>query len=508
MKMKSNFKVSNFSTMNNLAAFAKTCQSLQKVFKTLFLAVIGISALATSAHAISIDWAGSYRIEYTEVERTSLFDPKLRKSYILNSLQLSPKIIAADGVNIVGKFDVLTNDLYPDSQVGQTLGRGPTKRSTSGSSTRDDSAVGGDKQGSSNLKVSQLYLNINQEYGSFVAGRAPLEFGLGVAHSAGRGEFDHWYSTRDMVGYKFIIGNFFFMPMVAKVSDYSVAQGREAQDMIWHLEYDNPETDSAIGLMHLTRNASLEANDAPYAAYGASSIEDRWNTQLVSLFIKRGFESVGFKVEADFETGPTGMYKANREEIKLNGYGIALEVDFPQKESKWHWTLKTGIASGDNPDTSAYEGFHFHRNYDVAMLMFNHPLGQADLFKSGVQRSADRLNNSASPYATDEALDDEAITNALYFSPSFDYSMNDKWAWTNRFTYAQLQTLSYAANADGSKDLGYEWDTGLSYKPHDRIKWVNEIGMLFPGNAWKGSSSDNFGKGFTYGFVSKAAISF
>lgn len=462
------------------------------------------------ANALSIDWTGTYRIEYNEVERTSLADPKLRKSYILNSLSLSPKIIAADGVNIIGKFEVLPNDQYPDSQAGQAFGRGPNKRDTAGgtSSTKDDSAVAGNKQGSTTLRVSQLYLKVADEYSVLIAGRAPLEFGLGMSHNAGNGEFDHWYDTRDMFGYKFIIGNFFFMPIIGKVYDYSVSQGREAQDVIFHMEYSNDETQSAIGLMHMTRNASKEANDAPFASYGANSVNDRWNTQLVSLFIKRGFEDVNFRIEAGFESGPTGMVKTNGEEVKLNGYGIALDVDFPKKEGKWHWNLKTGIASGDNPDTTNYEGFHFDRNYDVAQLMFNHPLGKYDALRSAAQRGPDRLNNSASPYATDEALDDEAISNAIFVAPSATYSINEKWDWTNRVTWAQLQSNPLAGGVDVSKDLGFEYDVGIVYKPHERVKWVNEIGMLFPGSAWSGSPAQNFDKGFTYGIASKAAISF
>jgi len=462
----------------------------------------------SSASALSIDWSGNYRFEYTEVDRTSVGDPKLRKAYVLNHLSLSPKIIAADGVNIVGKLEFLPNDQYPDSQVGQTFGKGPTARAAGGSSTKDDSAVAGDHHGSSNLKVSQLYLNINQEYGSFVAGRAPLEFGMGITHNAGNGLFDHWGDTRDMVSYKFIIGNFSFQPMLAKVYDYSVAQGREAQDLIWDVQYNNPETESAIGLMHQTRNASKEANDAPFAAYGATSVADRWNTQTVSLFLSRGFEDVKFKVEAGFESGPTGLVRANGEEMKLNGYGIALDVELPQPQSKVHWNFRAGMASGDNPDTTNYEGFHFDRNYDIAFLLFNHPLGQYDLLRSFVQRGPDRLNNVATPYATDEALDDETISNAVYVSPRAVYNISDKWDWTNTITWAQLQTNPVGGGVDVSKDLGFEWDTGLVFKPHERITWVNEFGFLFPGAAWSGSPGQNFGKAFTYGFSSKAAISF
>jgi hypothetical protein len=32
---------------------------------------------------------------------------------------------------------------------------------------------------------------------------------------------------------------------------------------------------------------------------------------------------------------------------------------------------------------------------------------------------------------------------------------------------------------DVAKDLGFEWDTGLTYRPHERITWVNEFGFLF-----------------------------
>ncbi|MEZ0392337.1 MAG: hypothetical protein ACAH59_08990 [Pseudobdellovibrionaceae bacterium] len=493
---------------------------MKSVLKTVVCqtALLGLTlGSALSAQALSIDWSGTYRFEYTEVDKTSLDDPSLRKAYFLNHLSLSPKIIAADGVNIVGKFEILPNDQYPDSQAGQPFGRGPTKAGTT-SSTKDDSAVAGDKQGSSTLKVQQLYLTVNQEYGMLVAGRAPLDFGLGISHSAGNGAFDHWYSTRDMVGYKFLIGNFSFMPIMGKVYDQSVSQGEEAQDVIWHVDYTNPETESSIGVMHQSRTASPEANDAPASQYSSTGVvAGRWNTQLISIYLARGFEDVKFKVEAGFESGSTGVQvgNTNTEEISLNGYGIAVELDFPNPQSRWHWNLKTGIASGDNPTTTNYEGFHFHRNYDVAFLLFNHPLGRYDIMRSYAQRGPDRTNcvtAPCAPYSTDTALDDESISNALYVSPKAVYNINDKWDWTNRITWAQLQTnplanSNDALNVDVAKDLGFEWDTGVVFRPHERIQWVNELGLLFPGAAWKAGSRD-YGNSFTYGFSSKAAISF
>ena len=145
-------------------------------FFSCLLVLSSLLSITQAAHAVSIDWSGQYRFEYADISSTSLDDPKLAKSYILNQLSLSPKIIAADGVNIIGKFEILTNDQYPDSQTGQNSGKGPSKVGGN-SSSKDDSSVAGNKQGSSNLQVSQLYLNVNQEYGSLVVGRAPVEFG-------------------------------------------------------------------------------------------------------------------------------------------------------------------------------------------------------------------------------------------------------------------------------------------------------------------------------------------
>lgn len=79
-----------------------------------------------SAQAMSIDWSGNYRLEWVNIDKTTLDTPSLSKSYLLNSLQLSPKIIAADGVNIIGKFNIFHNSNYPNSQIGQVWGAGQT----------------------------------------------------------------------------------------------------------------------------------------------------------------------------------------------------------------------------------------------------------------------------------------------------------------------------------------------------------------------------------------------
>lgn len=461
--------------------------------KTLLCVAATVASLvASTSQAMSIDWKGTYRFEWTQIDRPSLGTPYGMKAYGLNYLSLSPKIIAADGVNIVSRFDVLSNNNgYADAQFGQLFGSGGSGQSQ----------VYSQQQRSSNLTVSQLYLNINQEYGALVVGRAPLEFGMGMTHNAGTGAFDHWADTEDMVGYKFIVDNFYFMPIFGRVYD-NVPQGNQVQDMIFQLQYESKETGSLIGIMHQTRKASTGINDAPLA--GAGNVNSaEYNAQTVNFILGREWERFGFKMEAGFNSGSIGQKTAANEEVKTNGYGIAADLYFPRKDSKFGWNLKMGMATGDDPTTlNSYEGFHFDRNYDVAMLLFNHRLGQKDFLSTNAIKDLTKDVSSS--------LDDEAISNTLYVAPKMSYAMSERLDLNNTLIYAQLMTNPVAGNTNFSKDLGFEWDIELAYKPTDRIQWVNQIGFLMPGKAFKnGDGTDgNLEAATTFGFASKAAISF
>jgi len=480
--------------------------------------VIGLAVLCGFNQMVSaavVDWAGTYRFEYVELDRTSLGDPKGRKLYALNRLSLSPKIVAVDGINIVSQFEVLSNSQYTFSQLGMPLGQGVNTSAGTG----PESNLGRKNQSATDLSVRQLYLKINQEYGSIVVGRAPIHFGLGVSYNSGAGLFDHWGDVHDLVGYRFLIDSVSIMPMIGKPYQKSLAGGQSATDIMWNIEYNNPETKSVLGLFYQTRTANQDINDGlnifnsnTNATYATSKIVGNWSTQLVSLFLSRGWDSFNFRMEGGFNGGNTGLATTpaggTEQEVKTNGYGVAFEMDFLRPESKWAWTLKTGVASGDDPLTSNYEGFTFHRNYDVAFLMFNHPLGKYDLFTTNIQRNRAPCAANCSLYSNDIAADEETLSNVAYFSPQVDYKASDRWIWRNRLTWAQLQKNPWQVSGNEvAKDVGLEWDMAFIYQPHERVQWVNELGLLNPGAAWKGGSA-GYDSQFTYGFTSKAAISF
>jgi hypothetical protein len=485
---------------------------LHKIFTVLLVLMS-----AYNAQALSIDWGGTYRAEYTEVDRPSLTSPGARKSYGLNYLGLKGHIIAADGFHIHTRFDVFgsSNASYQNSQFGEIWGLGST---TTASNPNANSNVTSKAGPSSSIKVSQLYLNIQQEYGSILVGRTPFHFGLGINHNAGLGLFDHYMNTLDMVGYKFLVGNLYFMPYIARVYDTGFSQGGVLQDEAIVIEYDNDDAGSMIGLMMERRKGSPLVNDVPVNTGSGTTnnpngisvdspvVRTDLALQRTSFVLGRDWSAFTFKLEAGFISGDLGLSK-NGKGIKWNAYGVATEMNFPRPESKWEWNIKTGIASGDNPDTEDYESFHFDRNYDVAFLLFNHRLGSYDVLRTGLIRDQYNSSTGAEVIGVGDSLDDEAISNTVYLSPTLKYRWSEKTDLLNSLTAAQIVTNPVSGVAV-DKSLGFEWDISVVHRPREKVQWINQLGLLFPGSVFKVNSIPGSDKSFTYGFATKAAISF
>ena len=467
----------------------------------LFL-MCAISMLSLSAHAISIDWTGGYRIEYVDIDSPSLAEPGNKKSYGLNYLYLQPKMIASDGIQIVSRFDILGNDLaaYRNSQMGSFIG--------TGLSAGAGANVTAQNSDSSNVRVSQLYLNVNHEYGNLVAGRAPLEFGLGITHNAGRGAFDHWLDTKDMVGYKFIVDNISFMPILSRNKQTDFEVERTSADQIFVFEYDNKDIGAKAGVFWQTRTTSSDpaVNDtvaAPAGIPGAATITGGYSAKTVNMYLERKWTAFEFKLEASFLTGQTGAQTVAGEDVGYNSYAIATEMLMPALDSSWEYSAKLGVVSGDNPTTANFEGYQLDRNYDIGMLLFNHRMGNADFFNTGVLHA----NDAASGLTTSNSADDEAIGNAMYLAPSVKYLWSEKVDLKSTLVYAQLMT-NPNNYLDFKKDLGLELDIELIYKPRERVTWSTGFGILSPGAAWSGGSGNNWDTKTNYGFTTKAAITF
>lgn len=456
-----------------------------------------------------IEWNGTYRIEGVKVENAEANDVGRNKQYILHHLVLRPKITAYDGLTIHGRFDILNSQAYPQSQVGQFFGSGLTDNSPNPASSgnSDNNNIMSDRQSSDMIAVNELYLTFVHEFGIFTAGRAPLQFGLGMSYNAGTGAFDHWFDNRDMLSYKMSFGNITFTPMIAKVVEADTGFEDDIDDYMVQVMYENPDTELKLGAMYRIRHAARFGNTAPSSpVFGDGNTSPQGSAgfkgEYLNLFFSRWVgESFKIGLEASTQKGETGVVSSGGT-VSMDAYGVALEMDWIPKASSFHMGLKAGVASGDDANTkNVYEGFIFDRNYDVAFLLFNHPMGQYDLFRN----AGNRNTTLANPGALSSRVDEEAISNVMYLAPHFKYKWTDTFDSQLGLTYAQLNS-DPISGVTVDKGVGFEVDITLNYKPYDNVQWVNRIGVFSPGAAFEGGGQ--YDTKTVYGLETKAAITF
>lgn len=483
------------------------------------LSLLSASFFSKSVRA-DIEWSGVYRIEGYNLDNSELGRIRPNDSvqhghkeinYALTHLVLRPKIVAGDGLTIYSQFEIFNNPVYPNSQMGAWWGSG-VRDAKSNSTIVDNSNTLERNQRNETISISQLYLTYAHEYGSLIFGRVPLQFGLGMTYSAGRGLFDHWYNTDDLIGYKIVLGNLWVLPMIGKASGGAVNLSDDLYDYMAQVQYENPEADIEMGVFYQMRIGGNQGSDAPVpgsnapigSVLGGSGATNtgKVNLKTVSLYTLKDTERYRLGLEAAFLSGDSGVVLPNGDKVSFNGFGIASEFEYRLEGTGWKFGAKAGTASGDDPSTgSKFDGFFFNRNYDVAMLMFNHPLGVDDFFRTRL------LTGNPRDTKGDTNLPDvETISNTLYVAPSIKYAFNDHWSLDNTVITGWLSTNPLSGGKNPGKSLGYEWDIALNFTPRKGITWVNEAGLLFPGEVWKGGGQ--YQNSFAFGLGTKAAISF
>lgn len=468
--------------------------------KSFFAAgFLTLGLLPVTSSAADLEWSGTYRIEglfIKDSEASSSVGKE--KDYGLHHLILRPKIVASDNLTIYSQLHLFNNSAYPNSQLGQFFGSGP--QNSNPANSVDDSDTLSDHQRSESILVSQLYLSFTQEYGALVAGRVPIQFGLGATHNAGNGLFDHWFDSRDVVGYKVVVGNLFVLPMIGKKYEGNLNQNDDVSSYLVQLQYDNYETGVSLGVFYEMNNANDQAPLGPTATFpgatGGSAGE--LNEKLVSLFALKETDEIRAGVEASFQSGNTGLRTAGGEDISFDGFGVAGEFEYRPNDSLWKFGALAGYVSGDDPNSEdAFEGYVFDRNYNVAFLLFNHQLGQADFLGTRGYGGGGSSSN--------DQPDVEAVSNVIYLAPYSRYKWSDNWTIGAKVATGWLAENPIVGQ-DVGKSLGYELDLSLEYSPKEGVRWVNELGYLFTGDAFKGGGL--YDSSNVMGVSTKAAISF
>jgi len=155
--------------------------------------VLLLLSVPNLASAADLTWNGLYRVEGVQVQNSEMSSANTDKAYVLHHLILSPKLVIADGITVHSRLDILNNSAYgisssrnpgevtsvagdllggsgPGTPVNTTAGTGPVSGS--------DSNSWGQSERAGTIAVTELYLTWAQEFGQFIVGRVPLQFGL------------------------------------------------------------------------------------------------------------------------------------------------------------------------------------------------------------------------------------------------------------------------------------------------------------------------------------------
>jgi hypothetical protein len=309
------------------------------------------------------------------------------------------------------------------------------------------------------------------------------------------------------------MGNSYFMITRSKQIEGQLNRNSDdINEWDYHFQYDNPETDLSLGVLYTLRKgnswAVAQDTDLLFGTGGiggtGASLGDKLDMKTFNIFAQRDRERYRFGVEASFVDGSSGVVTGAGEPVELSSFAVVSEFEYRPAESRARYGLRAGVVTGDDPTTdAAYEGYHLNRNYDVAMMLFNQPMG-----KDGQDILGSRANGGkAAATSPTYKLDNESITNTFYLSPYWVYQWRPHWGLGARLVYASLRQDSLANSVDMDLALGWEVDFSVTYAPFANFQWTTEVGFLQPGDAWVGGDLGN-DPSSAFGFTTKAAISF
>lgn len=468
--------------------------------------VFGFLTFSVSANAYDFYWSGNYSSEGNYFNGLNLGNTasSSEKSYINHHLFLKPEMILFSGLSVKGALDVLNSgsDSLPSSQrIGHVMGGTLTNTSTVNGT--EPVFLNRILEKNRPLNLSEAYFEYAHTNGTLTLGRVPLEFGLGAFYSKGHGLFDHFYTNRDGVTYDFQFGNLYFKPMFFFLSDsVNTSLGRVVE---YGLEFHFRVEDSGLdlGALFLQRNIDAQA----YRDANLGAVSGEASPLFFNIFYKRKQKSYSYALEAFVQSGEIGQNQ-NGDNVSLDGFGLAIEANYLYKE--WDFKLKTGFASGDDGSNTSYSAVGFHRNYNVGLILFNHPLSLGD-FDPLQTNSRERLSGqNSSNFNVDQTADTDRVSNSIYFAPTVDYTFSKQWQLSSTLLFAWLSERDISGSRL-SPFLGSELDLTLTYKPTENIVVATTAGYFLPGSAFEGGrtgANSNLNNSSSFGATVNFGVTF
>ncbi len=442
--------------------------------------IIVLFLLPITAQAFDFYWEGNYSAEGNYLNKVDLGNSTDgTKAYINHHLLLRPEIILFEGLSVHGALDTINgvNSIPPSSRVGHTLGGGLSSNKSTYSSDVSQPFLQRQIQKPRGVDINEAYLKYSHTNGELRLGRQPLEFGYGAFYSAGYNTFDHWLTNRDGVSYDFTLGPLRFTPMLNFMTS-AIRTGSQTTEFGLKFNFRVKDTGLDLGFMYLQRHVPSVQN----TLNPVQGVSGAATPKMYSIFYNKQKKNIRYGFEALLQGGKVGSG------VSLNGFGFAGEIELNM--NNWKLLGKFGYAQGDNPNnTSSFSSVAMHRNYNLGMILFNHPLGESNLDLLGTNNRGKRAGLLPTDYSPDLVVDTESISNALYLAPTASYLLSNKWSLGSTLVMAWLNETQILGVGKVSAFLGSEVDFTLIHNPTQNITYKTTLGFFMPGGAFRGAGS-------------------
>lgn len=466
-------------------------------------------------------------------------------SYNQMRLRLEPTLKLGDNISIQSQFDVLDNVLFGTNdtkQIGivapmlgeQTLPAGAGSFSMTGPSSVGENGA---------INIRRVWADILTPIGKFRIGRQPSHWGLGIFQNDGNGRQGDFGDSADRIAYLVqydiedggaVTGGLVWDiaaeaqvdPRIDGLLTAPSANNRDCQQYGALFLYEHPNfTLGGFGGLR-RRNGPNEASTMKVRWAGESSdtAASHWagrdgDTLLyfADLYAKYVYEEYKFQFEGIYLGGKVTTGLALNE-LSFTGVTpgssvISVPPDQTMRvlmfafeaEAKYkfgsEWKVQAGFAPGDGtPLSQKITQLGFRPDYQVALMMFNMPLGSSPGLRD---------NTSAALLAGNTPITGNYINNALYVSAGYKHRFDNIADWAEWFKVGGKVTTAWAhtkntqvalgdiLNQEGhwpsvidnassmfKRWYGIEADVSAEAKLFDYLYTAFDAGVLVPGKAY------------------------
>ncbi len=485
-------------------------------------------------------------------------------AYGQQRFRLDPIMKLNDNISIQGQFDILDNTLFGQGQVQQlsllnptvgtvTLPGGSGAFGVTGGGAGDPTVNGG-----GSIVVKRLWVDLYTPVGKFRMGRQPSHWGLGVIQNDGNSREGDFGDTNDgltyLAKYDFknagtlnggVMYTFTFENTVDPSLDglestvgsnssdthqavlFAIYQQDEFElgafgGMRWRLADQADTTTTAITLSDpdgdgcFTGSQQAAGQDGDTRLY----IFDLYGKGLFgphSLALEGAY--IGGTVTTGVAIDAVQLTCAEQAAGLTNPVSNPIEM-FPESdisvfmgalefEGKYDFggeaLLQTGFAQGDSqPLSTKITQFGFRKDYDIALMMFDMPLGTSPAVQVGGRTvegqkpmSSNQITNAA--YMALGYKHKFDVSGFLPHTQDFKIGLKGITAWAPaRNLDIDLEEITGQQNlphyVNSSRWYGFEVDASIEATLFDYLKWSGQAGVFVPGGLYdiKTEDTSNF----------------